>query len=78
MDDRLDNLITEAAPPVPHTAGRAVLLGQIIAETQLAAAAGRLRTGRRRCLIASTILVAIGAGVGVVEVSQLFLPAVNR
>lgn len=71
MDERLDNLITKAAPPVPHPAGSDVLLSQIIAETQLAAAARRLRTGRRWCLLALTLLVAVSAGVGVAIVAHL-------
>ena len=64
MDERLDDLIALAAPPIPLMAGRDALLGQIIAETQLAAAARRLRRGRRGCLAASALLVAVGIGVG--------------
>lgn len=74
MDERMDDLITKAAPPVPQTTAGDVLLREIIAETQVTAAARRLRTGRRRCLMASAVLVAVGAGVGVAVGSNLLLP----
>lgn len=64
MDERLDDLIALAAPPIPLMTGREALLGQIITEAQFAAADRRLRRGRRWCLAASTLLVAVGAGVG--------------
>lgn len=75
MDERLDDLIAPAAPPIPLMAGGEALLGQIVAEAQLAASARRLPAGRRWCLTASALLVAVGVAVGLAAAAhQLAAP----
>lgn len=77
MDERLDDLLALAAPPIPLMAGREALLGEIIAEAQLAAAARRLRRRRRWCLAACALLVAVGVGVGLATAAHQRAAAID-
>lgn len=73
-DERLDHLIAAAEPQNSCERGRVVALDRIVAETQLVAAANRLRIGRRLCLAAATFIVAVSGAVGVAEASHLLAP----
>ena len=75
MDHRLDLLITAAAPQLSDGPDLDGALGQVIAETQSTAAAKRFRIGRRWCLVAATLVVAVAAGVGVAGASRVWTSA---